>query len=264
MSLTTFALRIAAVRALRGNTLASDRVFDSEIIPLDQIATAQKAPFISVYTDEEKTISITGRDILGAQREIELSFEVAVSTQVDVTVTDDTGGTTSETQVSVPQTDAALEAQLNIVGRQITRALLDPDNAWAEIWRKMIVRIIKIDEKRGAMSQNGLRFAARQFIFSCAVIAEPSFTTPTYVWDDLVKLMGEDPDMVNLSLIIASEIKTPNIDEWKASQVDLGLTYEGWLGLQGTYGGLAPVTLDEEELAAVVPTFEPGILDEGN
>ena len=264
MSLTTFALRFAAVRALRGNTLASDRVFDSDIIPLDQLATAQKAPFISVYTDIERTIKMTGRDILGAEREIELSFEVAVSAQVDVTVTDDTGGVTTESQISVPQTDAALEAQLNIIGRQITRALLDPASAWAEVWRKMIVRIVKIDEKRGAMSQNGIRFAARQFIFSCAVIAEPSFTPPTYVWDDLIKLMADDPDTENLALILASEIKTPNISEWQASQVDLGLTYEGWLGLQGTYGGLAPVSLSEEEAAAVVPTFEPGIIDEGN
>ncbi len=250
MALTTFALRCAAVRALRGNTFCGEKVFDSEIVPLDQKSTEQKAPFISVYTDESRTPSVAGRDILGAQHEIDLTFEISVSAQIEVTVADQQGGQTVETHITVPKTDAALEAQLNIIGRQIHRVFLASENPWAEVWRNLVVRISRIDEKRGAMSENGMRFAARQITFSFVVINEPPFSDPIGVWLDLINLLKSSNDTAGLGKIIESEIKTPLLADWQSVKADIGLTLDGWLGIGVSNVGQAPqeLTLADEQV----------------
>lgn len=243
MAISTFALRRSAVMALRNSTLAQDRVFDSAIVPIDQKASDAASPFVCVYIDEVRMNRVHGRDIFAPEeREIDLTIEAAVTAKVTVDVpgVDGQGHATVE-QIAVPETDSALEAQLDLLERQIIRALFVDPGDWSELFRKLVIRVSKCASKRGASGQEGVRFAARQIVFSCMVIAEPSFTAPAGVWAKLCDLMAADDDTKDFAKVLRLEIASPNIADWDRARADLGLTLEGGVGLGVTLDGASPV-----------------------
>lgn len=175
MSLTRIAARIAAVQALRGKTLVGDNVLDSQIGALDitadgELRTDEEKPFISVYADAAKSDDNVLRSWVdnGAT---DFLFEMGV-TAAHTEFNDETGETTL-VGVGIPATDAAFEFLLDVVARQIGDTLSDPENEWAEIFRKFHRGNARIERARTSGDGSGIRLAAQQIRLTVDLVADP-------------------------------------------------------------------------------------------
>jgi hypothetical protein len=95
MSITVAAIKIAALRALKGHTSAGQAVFDSAVEPFDALRE-QGAPIVVIYCDSGKR-DVQGRDLFGARQVIDLAFDMFVAQAVTV----DAG----ETEIRIPASD---------------------------------------------------------------------------------------------------------------------------------------------------------------
>ncbi|WP_242221694.1 hypothetical protein [Shinella zoogloeoides] len=175
MSLTRIAARLAAVYALRGKTLVGDNVLDSQIGALDitadgELRTDEEKPFISVYADAAKSDDNVLRSWTdnGAT---DFLFEMGV-TAAHTEFNDETGETTL-VGVGIPATDAAFEFLLDVVARQIGDTLSDPENEWAEIFRKFHRGNARIERARTSGDGSGIRLAAQQIRLTVDLVADP-------------------------------------------------------------------------------------------
>ncbi|WP_313194517.1 hypothetical protein [Shinella zoogloeoides] len=175
MSLTRIAARLAAVYALRGKTLVGDNVLDSQIGALDitadgELRTDEEKPFISVYADAAKSEENMLRSWTdnGAT---DFLFEMGV-TAAHTEFNDETGETTL-VGVGIPATDAAFEFLLDVVARQIGDTLSDPENEWAEIFRKFHMGNVLIERARTSGDGSGVRLAAQQIKLTVMLMPDP-------------------------------------------------------------------------------------------
>lgn len=264
MSLTALAVRICAVQMLRGATLAGARVSDSALTPLNLAKSDEAAPTITVATDEG-ALDVRGRDILNATRTLELIIELACASAVTVPLEDGEGEVDI---VEIPHTDAGLEAVLDIMGRQLDRAML-AGNEWSDLFRSFVDSFERVTVRRGAGSEKGTRFAAHQIIYSCKVVAEPAFAKvePDSVWDRFLTAMrAQSPDLARLADLIQAEIETPDLVDWRRVATDLGLRDRGALKI-----GIGPAfetpPLNEEpapmeEAVIVRPDGSEAVIDQ--
>lgn len=176
MSLVRIAARIAAVQALKGNTLVGANVLDSQMGALDADADGnpvsdQDKPFISIYADDSK---VDGDDAsvrsMVLNGDTDFVFEFGITSAV-VGVDQETG--VSGVYPGIPSTDAAFEFYLDIVVRQIGDALSDPDNEWAELFRKFVSRFSKLSRARTSSAENGIRLAAQQLRVTATLRPDP-------------------------------------------------------------------------------------------
>lgn len=186
--LVRLALRIAGVEALKGKTLVGDNVNDSHIGAIDiaadgAVRTDQEKPFITVYSDDSRADDATLRDL---RQNGHLDFVLEFGVTAAMTETDPDTGVTTVIGIGVPATDAALELSLDVTSRQIVNALTDPDNAWAERWRKLSNSVVKIEQRRAANTADGARLAARQLRITLDAKPDPVFGQPlTGMWPDI-------------------------------------------------------------------------------
>lgn len=173
-SMIALAARVAAVRALRGATAVSDnRILDSAMLPIDQMATQEPQPFIVVSTEDE-TSQPDGRDINNGTRTLDLVIELGLAQGVEIELPPAEGGGTA-VAVSVPNTDAGLELSMAIIGRQIFNCLFGRGGGiWGHAFRELAGNVQRLQSRRGVPTKDGQRFAARQWIFTLQPIAEPA------------------------------------------------------------------------------------------
>lgn len=175
MSLMRIALRIAAVEALKGRTLVGANVLDTPNGALDiqadgSLRTEEEKPFVSVYTDKGGTEGVAGRSMT-ENGLCELIFEVGISSAM-LQVDEDTEETVI-VGINIPGSDRNREFFLDIVQRQIADALTDPDNEWADIYRGLHHRIVKIDTAGARNTDDGQRLAGHQTKLTVALGDEP-------------------------------------------------------------------------------------------
>lgn len=175
MSLTRIAARLAAVYALRGKTLVGDNVLDSQIGALDvtadgELRTDEEKPFISVYADAAKSEENVLRS-WADNGATDFLFEMGV-TAAHTEFNDETGETTL-VGIGIPATDAAFEFLLDVVARQIGDTLSDPENEWAEIFRKLHRGNARIERARTSGDGSGIRLAAQQIRLTVELVADP-------------------------------------------------------------------------------------------
>lgn len=238
MSLTALAVRIATIRALKGRTFAGDRVFDSKINPVNLVASAEREPVIIVTTDDDD-ISITGRDLRAGDHKLELVIEVAVTQKVTVEV--ENGGTTEV--LSIPATDAGLETTVGLIGWQIAKALSADGGEWGDLWRTFVTKVHSISSRRGADDENGVRYAARQYIYSIDHISEPTpgeTPGPVDAWGRMFAAMKADPELVGMAKIIEAEISAGEYLPWEIARGELGLAND-----EAEIIGSKPIKIDE-------------------
>jgi hypothetical protein len=242
MSIIRPILRMCVVAALRERTLAERRVFDSDNTPLaDALAQEpeQAKPYITVYTDEDSRPGVSGRDIYAAERNLSLVLEIGAASAV---VTERDG-----VILQIPATDAGLELSVDIVESQALAALVgDPQSRWGELFRRLVLRIERVQGQRGGSAERGSRWAARQIILTCDVIADtpPGVPQPAVVRDFLAAARAAPPE---LGLAGAAEIIERALDpsaalSWRQAQAWLGLTEQG---VRAT-GVAPPLDVDEE------------------
>ena len=175
MSLARIALRIAAVEAIKDQTLVGENVLDSPNGALDiqadgTLRTDEDRPFVSVYTDTGTADSITGRSLIENG-----SCVLVIESGISMAMTE----TNSETDVSeivgvsIPPSDRAFEFYLDVVQRQVLDALSDPDNAWAEIYRSLHYSVTKVEIGGRRNTDDGQRLAGHQIRITLNLIDDP-------------------------------------------------------------------------------------------
>ena len=202
--LNRFAIRIATVRALRGRTLVGQNVRDSEIGPIEDIAADAPMPIITVYTDDG-LYRVQGRDLftVGGDSRVEtgwLSLVIEIALTQRMVIADD--GTMDVVQ---PKTDAAMEANIDFIERQVLAALSDTRNlaAWPEMWRRFATDVGDRQSERGTMSRDGVRFAGRKVVLQVRVPKDPPPGEPIgRLWLDFLALCTSESDLAPLVPIL--------------------------------------------------------------
>jgi len=196
MSLSRLALRIVTVAALRGRTWAGDAVRDSAIPPIDVAARDERRPFLSVYTDDGETSPRNG-DLLSGLPSFSLVIESAVTAQMQP------GG-----DWVIPATDAGMESTLDLLDRQIRRALMDPTDPWSRLWRALVTEVLTVRTVRGASTDQGLRFAGRQIELQVRALADPRpGGAASGIWAELLARLEATPETAPLAAVLRAEIE---------------------------------------------------------
>ncbi len=174
MSIIALALRIAAVRAVESaEILPEGRVFDSQFMPVDQIAEGALEPFLIVST-EKLTESPSGRDFQTGQREVEFVIELGLTKAIRVSVPDGEG----RVELAMVETDAGLEASLALLDRQVMTCLFGRGGgAWGDVFRGLCSQVREVVSNRGVSAKDGMRFCARQSVLTLVPISEPPFAS---------------------------------------------------------------------------------------
>ncbi|MDQ0314847.1 hypothetical protein [Amorphus orientalis] len=253
MSFVRMGLRIAAVEAVKGATLIGDRVLDSEIAALSTdangaIRTDQEKPFISIYTDDGEMVLDSGAP--GGLHEngtIDLVFEMGIAASMTVR-NPETGE--SEVLTGVPATDRAFEVHADLVCRQIADALADRTNPWAEVFRGLRARVLKVRRARANSTEHAARLAAAQLKVTVELIDDPALGVPIdpdLPFGRLLALMetSEDPVLSPTAALIRAHLAGYR-EPWRVVQEQSGLGSRELAAL-----GLGPIdwTLgDDDEL----------------
>lgn len=228
MSIARLALRMATRKALIGATFAQERVFDSAITEIDMTVVEKRKALIVVTTDDEEG-SVDGRDILGADRTIDLVIEIAVATMVKT----DTG----TVEVTIPDTDEGLEVTIDLMCRQVIRVLQAGTGPWADLWRRLAVSVSRVVQRRGADARQGVRFAARQIVLTLTTISDP-IAPPTTGMPlfDFLAMADADDELSPVAMILRAELA--NTDP--GSVIDAGRMGFTFADAEGT--GLASLS----------------------
>lgn len=220
MSLIRFAVRQCAARAIAGATLAEGRVFMSVIDPISAKLSEERAPVITVNTDDHKQAA-DGRDMTGGEAHLDLVFEAAIAARVETTGTDGTG---AEVAVTIIEADAGLDLTLDLIEHQILRALLAP-SPWADLFRRFVLVMHERVSRRGA-DASGTRWAARQLVIRCDTLAEPvgaEDIAPGSVWGDLLALMEADAALASIAPLIRATL-AGDARDWVRGAAMLGIS----------------------------------------
>ena len=226
MSLVALAARLSLWKALQNATFAENRVYDSAITPIDLKSIEEKNPIIILSTDDDVS-EVEGFNLLGGKREMDIIVEMAVSSAVE---------TKDGQEIVIPHTDAGLEMTLNLMQRQVYRVLLASDDPFAVFFKGFIWKISKIQARRGADSEKGEKFAARQIIFTCDTLDEPAFgQPPAGIWADFILALKADAQLSQIGALIESELTGEVLPSWQEAKAQLGVNRQGLFAL-----GLAP------------------------
>lgn len=180
MSFARFALRTAALHALHGQTLVGDNVRDSDFGAIDvgadgSLRTDQDRPFVLIYTDDSDADEDLEPRSLRQNGALDIVFEFGIASPM-TEMNEETGESTVY-GVNVPATDAAFELTLDMIDRQIVAALTR-DGDWPDIWRSISDRVVKIERRRAATTEDGIRIAARQMRVRLACKPDPVMGQP--------------------------------------------------------------------------------------
>ena len=243
MSLAVAAIKIAALRSLKGRTSAGDAVFDSAVEPFDALRD-KGAPVVVIYCDAGKR-GVQGRDLFGARQVIDLAFDMFVAQAVTV----DAG----ETEIRIPASDEGNEIYLRSLAYEVEKVLLSDQLTWPELFRRLWFRASDQDFcewDRGAIADKGRRQALLRAIYKVETIADPTpGAEPEGVWAELLAAMEADEELCDLALYWRQLIAGTIVPEWRQAQAALGLTQTGIRGV-----GLAPQ--DATEMAEAALTAE--------
>lgn len=245
MSLARLFLRMSAVRALRGATLAGQAVYDSGG-SLDHLLSTAPAPVILVYTDEQRETP-TGRADMGrGQTGCDLVLEMAIT---GVSSTTD-GAAVAE----IAETDAGQELMLDLLERQVMLAFTAGQGVWPDTFRNFAVTYRGIISRRALSEAGAVRYAARQLVISCDLLIDPlpgAFISAESAWGRFMTAVAADPGLAPILPTLQAALAGDPLTPLEAAARTLGLNEAdaAALGL----GGLP------DDPAAVLSQAEPEI-----
>lgn len=256
MSLSRFALRVCTARALRDVTLAESRIFQSAIDPLDTRVREVRQPMLIINTDDHAQTG-DGRDMTGGEDKLDLVIEATIAGKTAATGIDGQG---DEVAIEVPGADAGMDLTLDILEHQTIRALVRGDGVWAALWRRMVPRVHSRASRRGA-DVSGVRWAARQIVLSCDVLADPVGGEQAITggfWADFLAAMAADADLAKVEPLIRGVLVGDGQNpDWErtAAMIGIGQDVAQAIGYAPTvFDNDGPAVMDEVEF---IGTDEP-------
>jgi len=236
MSIIALALRMSAVKALQGATLAEGRVFDSAILPIDSLIDERGPKPVTAVSTEDDVSKPAGRDLNNGDRLIDLVIETAVANALPMP------GEEGQVLV-VAESDATIELSLAILLRQIDATLWGRGGGvWGDVFRAFAKSIEEVTSRRGMPVENGQRFAARQVAYRVRAYAEPAFGVEPPEGSPMAKFLSalaDDATLAPIASIIRNAVVGNPVnwpEHYTAAAVAGGLT-EGEAGKIG----IAPV-----------------------
>lgn len=135
-------------------TIAGGNVFDSRLDPIDDLAPSTSKPVVVVYTEHDNGDPSQAGGGPDFKRIADLIVEVAVVARVD------DGATPGAYEAGVPETDAELEASLDLIEAQVRFALMfGPTGAlWRQLTRNRVMEIRSAPQRT---SEERVRLAMR-------------------------------------------------------------------------------------------------------
>jgi len=134
----------------------------------------------------------------------------------------------------------------------VTRALTRDDTAWSRAWMKLVPRITRRLSRRGASSENGIRFAARQLVLTCDLVDTPvagGTIAPNSAWGDVLVLMEADPILANIASLLRAEMAGRPLADWRRAAETLGVPLE--VADQIGIGPVVDLDADPQQLADI-------------
>ncbi len=264
MSLVRIAARIAAVEALKGSTLVGDNVLDSQIGALESDANGalqsdQEKPFVAVYTD-----AATTKDHAVASRAFALNGTTEFLFEMGITATHTFRDPDTEAQTviaGVPATDAAFEFYMDVVARQIGDALTNPNNEWAELFRRMVDKQHYVERAR-ASSADKVRLAGQQIKMVVDLKPDPPSHAPLSDKHPLhaffAKVNAGDNASYKAQVVLMQAQIAGNDFEWQQDQRRYGMTVGELRGLlldmqPGTEADIEMVDINTSPAIPVLP-----------
>lgn len=241
MSIVRQLVQIAVVEALRGRTAALENVFDSKMDTLPRLLKGASEPVLVFSVEESTELAEHAVDgFLGRGGMLTGVMQSAVASGKEIA--------NAQGTVIVPElgeTDSAYEALLNIVDRQWRAALHDHDNAWAMVFRDLVVSIGPVRTMRATDPETGTKHACRFAQFEMETMPEPlpGDALPEAIEAGLT-LMEADIDPSYVALAAAwRDILTEGADwqDWQKLQSALFATPGDLLAV-----GLGPIEGDED------------------
>lgn len=175
-------LRNATVNALTEKgldgqfpTIAGERVFDSRIIPIQETDVQNEIPICMVYTvgqEREKLNRTRTSHPLDLMHLVDLVIEIVVAT-TGVEEIKDGRKTVKKKVLRIVETDAELDALLDLLEAQVVRALASPWNKWCGIWHKLVTDVTSYSSEREADGDKNNRLAMRQITYQCRICPDP-------------------------------------------------------------------------------------------
>lgn len=223
--LSRLLLRNACVQALKeletdGSypTFAGANVFDSRIYPAEMDVNLLEVPFVSIYTDTQKYADNKDREmaalVTNVVQQVDLCLNLAIA--ANVTTTDDKGE--EFTGPAIVETDAELEALLDIMEAQVHWTLSNPSKHWSQIFGALCQDIPTFESSRESDGSKNNRLALRELKMSCIICADPrpmimpaNVKVPTTRVQDGVPVTGTYLDEMFRELAMNVQQRTGNL-----------------------------------------------------
>lgn len=242
-------IRIVGVLALRGTTLAEERVIDSSIEALSSILGEKPAPVIVLRVDEGVQPAI-GEGFFSTASRLTLALDLIVANKVRHRVGE---GEVQET-IALEPTDASLEFSLDMLDRQWRRALSDPANPYAEAFRALAGSIGPIKWTRAVDPETGVKHAARMIEIELEPICDPApGDDENPVIEAALDLVGELAGYHDVVEAIRSELGHGPQRSWLQVQSVLATTaaVPGLIGMAPPPDGMPDPSDPEADLEGV-------------
>jgi hypothetical protein len=240
VGLTSFAVGLAATRALRGRTMAENRV---HLEP--NAAIAVTAPTLCVYVAAGES-EVEGRALLDASAgrvRIELLLPpVVVMAQGE-----------QEAQLDV---NASAALAFALFWRQCMIALQSDQNVWSGLWRAFVPRIRSLVSGGDLIElEKGQKIPARIVELIIEPLSEPSIgVEPQGVWVELLAAMRTETGELSViaDLLQSAITGAVALADWRSDLARLGITFA-----LGEALGVGPAEHD------IGPSFDgPAIIEE--
>lgn len=253
MSLLRPVIRACAVAALRDQTWAEDRVYDSDMTPLGEaiLGAAARVPYIVVYTDDDELdmVPATAQVYTGRARSLSLVLEIGVASAVE-------GVGENEIVLQFAATDEGMEWAVDITESQAIAALIgDPKSPWGELFKRFVLQVRKFTSVRGGQAEKGVRWAARKTVLHCRTLDDivPGYAPPpNHPIRSFITMVKTYPHIgiLDTSNLVAGLLEYGNAPPWREGQARLGNTTEAALALH-LPGSPAPIPEIE------IPSYDP-------
>lgn len=161
-SLGRMCLRLAAVSALRGATIAGDNVFDSRVEAVNLTDSIPIAGAIAVYSEQDDGEALSSQN--GGppfNPTIELVFEISIQARV---VQPD-----GSYVVGAPVTDDELESTLDIIEAQVELTLFRSYSPLSVLFRRVAKRVKQKTSVRFVDPKGGEKLAVRYALYQVEI-----------------------------------------------------------------------------------------------
>lgn len=234
-----FMARVAVQNAIRGKTVAGAAVLNSPMMALKGIvdASTEFSPVITVSSADHDS-DTEGQELRGGKAKAIMSIGVFIPPSARFTF--------DGRQYEVKGQGPFAAALGDIIIYQVMQALADAENAWARMWARLAVRIVRFNKSPPYLEiEEGLTVPSRFLAIEYQPLADPVAGRPmTATFSAFHDMMLADQGLKGLAPIFKMAIEEPSgRPDWAYAIMQLGLS-----DVAGTNSGLRPLEPEGDEL----------------